>query len=93
MANPVGGQFVYQQQLHPTYPSAVTSTTESPSQSLLAKQRNLVQKVTTTEDQNKKPSDGPDKEVLVGRICNTGSQTPGTLVAQIEHEMQQKTST
>ncbi|PNP56187.1 hypothetical protein THARTR1_03712 [Trichoderma harzianum] len=39
------------------------------------------------------PLEGPDKEVLVERTRNTGAQTPASLAAQIEHEMQQKSST
>ncbi|EHK19551.1 uncharacterized protein TRIVIDRAFT_224775 [Trichoderma virens Gv29-8] len=93
MANPSAGQFVHQQQLHPTYPSPVTSATESPPQSLLAKQRNLAPTLTPAEDQNKMPLHRPDKEALVERVCNMGAQTPASLAAQIEHEMQQKTST
>ncbi|KAL6799461.1 hypothetical protein GGI42DRAFT_355059 [Trichoderma sp. SZMC 28013] len=93
MANREAGQSAYQQQLPPTYPGPVTSTTESPSQSLLAKQRNLAPTLTSTQDQNKMPLEDPDKEVLVERTRNTGAQTPASLAAQIEHEMQQKTST
>ncbi|KAL7907772.1 hypothetical protein GGI35DRAFT_481422 [Trichoderma velutinum] len=68
----------------------------APSQSLLAKQRNLAPTLTSTQDQNKmllEDASKEDKEILVERICNTGAQTPGSLAAQIEHEMQQKTST
>ncbi|KKP00904.1 hypothetical protein THAR02_06982 [Trichoderma harzianum] len=96
MANREAGQSAYQQQLPPTYPGPVTSTTElnlAPSQSLLAKQRNLAPTITSTQDQNKMPLEGPDKEVLVERTRNMGAQTPASLAAQIEHEMQQKTST
>ncbi|KAK0760663.1 hypothetical protein N5P37_006859, partial [Trichoderma harzianum] len=92
MTNREAGQSAYQQQLPPTYPGPVTSTTESPSQSLLAKQRNLAPKITSTQDQNKMPLEDPDKEVFVERTRNTGAQTPASLAAQIEHEMQQKTS-
>ncbi|PKK46188.1 hypothetical protein CI102_8003 [Trichoderma harzianum] len=92
MTNREAGQSAYQQQLPPTYPGPVTSTTESPSQSLLAKQRNLAPKITSTQDQNKMPLEDPDKEDFVERTRNTGAQTPASLAAQIEHEMQQKTS-
>ncbi|KAK4065508.1 hypothetical protein Trihar35433_7628 [Trichoderma harzianum] len=93
MANREAGQSAYQQQLLPNYPGPVTSATESPSQSLLAKQRNLAPTFTSSQDQNKMPLEDPDKEILVERTHNTGAQTPGSLAAQIEHEMQQKTST
>lgn len=86
MPNREAGQAAYQQQLSPTYPGPVTSTTEctsplsvsffiisssmliihlAPSQSLLAKQRNLAPTLTSTQDQDKMPLESPDKEVLV----------------------------
>ncbi|KAM0257942.1 hypothetical protein ACHAQJ_004100 [Trichoderma viride] len=82
-------------QPHPSAPGPVTDTTEAPPQSLLAKQRNLVPMVTgTTSDQhNTMPLEGADKELLVERVCNMGAQTPASLAAQIEHELQQKTTT
>ncbi|RFU80821.1 hypothetical protein TARUN_1386 [Trichoderma arundinaceum] len=80
-------------QPHPSVPGPVTGTTESPSQSLLAKQHNLVPVVTgPTNDQNTMPLEDSDKEILVERVCNTGAQTPASLAAQTEHELQQKAS-
>ncbi|KAL7812060.1 hypothetical protein V8C44DRAFT_358003 [Trichoderma aethiopicum] len=79
----------------PSCPGPVTSTTEEPPQSLLAKQRNLAPTTSAdpTNEQNAAPVEDADKEVLVERVHNTGAQTPSSLAAQIEHEQQQKSST
>ncbi|KAL7806626.1 hypothetical protein V8C26DRAFT_433056 [Trichoderma gracile] len=79
----------------PSCPGPVSSTTEEPPQSLLAKQRNLAPTTSTgpTNEQNAAPVEDADKEVLVERVHNTGAQTPSSLAAQIEHEQQQKSFT
>ncbi|KAL6854450.1 hypothetical protein J3F83DRAFT_754586 [Trichoderma novae-zelandiae] len=82
-------------QSHPvaSYPGPVTSTTEAPPQSLLAKQRNLAPTSTDpTNEQDAAPLEDADKELLVERVRNTGAQTPSSLAAQIGREQQQKTS-
>ncbi|KAL7799934.1 hypothetical protein V8C37DRAFT_366070 [Trichoderma ceciliae] len=81
-------------QPHPSAPGPVTDTTEAPPQSLLAKQHNLVPMVTgPTNDQNTMSLGDADKELLMERVCNTGAQTPASIAAQIEHELQQRAST
>ncbi|KAM0517671.1 hypothetical protein ACHAPE_004643 [Trichoderma viride] len=79
-------------QPRPSAPGPVTATTEAPPQSLLAKQRNLVPMVVGTADtqQNTMPLEGAEKELLMERVYNTGAQTPLSLAAQIERELQQK---
>ncbi|PTB63464.1 hypothetical protein BBK36DRAFT_1162174 [Trichoderma citrinoviride] len=78
----------------PSCPGPVTSATEEPPQSLLAKQRNLTPTSTDpTNEQNAAPVEDADKELLVERVNNTGAQTPSSLAAQIEREQQQKSST
>ncbi|PNP40006.1 hypothetical protein TGAMA5MH_07928 [Trichoderma gamsii] len=78
-------------QPRPSAPGPVTNTTEAPPQSLLAKQHNLVPMVVGTADtqQNTMPLEGAEKELLMDRVHNTGAQTPSSLAAQIERELQQ----
>ncbi|KAK1237348.1 hypothetical protein MKX08_002973 [Trichoderma sp. CBMAI-0020] len=83
-------------QPRPLAPGPVTATTEAPPQSLLAKQHNLVPMVVGTADtqqQDIMPLEGAEKELLMERVRNTGAQTPSSLAAQIERELQQKSST
>ncbi|KAM0456575.1 hypothetical protein ACHAPV_005105 [Trichoderma viride] len=67
----------------------------APPQSLLTKQHNLIPMVVGTADtqQNTMPLEGAEKELLMERVHNTGAQTPSSLAAQIERELQQKSST
>ncbi|PTB35670.1 hypothetical protein M441DRAFT_31871 [Trichoderma asperellum CBS 433.97] len=95
MTTPKGAAQTSKSQPHPSAPGPVTDTTEAPPQSLLTKQHNLVPMVVGTGDnqQNTMPLEGAEKEVLIERVHNTGAQTPSSLAAQIERELQKKSST
>ncbi|KAL6900459.1 hypothetical protein GGI43DRAFT_427523 [Trichoderma evansii] len=95
MTTPKVAAQIYKSRPRPSAPGPVTDTTEAPPQSLLTKQRNLIPMVigTTDNQQNTMPLEGAEKEILIERVHNTGAQTPSSLAAQIEHELQQKRPT
>ncbi|KAM0479547.1 hypothetical protein ACHAPX_004764 [Trichoderma viride] len=45
---------------------------------------------TADTPQNTMPFEGAEMELLMERVHNTGAQTPSSLAAQIERELQQK---